>query len=75
MTRMGVIGYGYWGPNLARNFSDSPRTELVAVGVAGAAALWVLGLPGVLVIGAVTFAWRRGATTGTDTPLRRRPDL
>lgn len=31
MTRMGVIGYGYWGPNLARNFAESSRTELVAI--------------------------------------------
>ena len=22
MMRVGVIGYGYWGPNLARNFDD-----------------------------------------------------
>jgi predicted dehydrogenase len=26
-----VIGAGYWGPNLARNFSNSPDWELVAV--------------------------------------------
>ncbi len=31
MIRIGVIGYGYWGPNLARNFADSERTELAAV--------------------------------------------
>jgi predicted dehydrogenase len=29
--RVGVIGYGYWGPNLTRNFSDLPLTNLVAV--------------------------------------------
>ena len=28
---VGVIGYGYWGPNLARNFADCPDTELVAI--------------------------------------------
>ena len=22
MTRVGVVGLGYWGPNLARNFDD-----------------------------------------------------
>lgn len=30
-TRVGVIGYGYWGPNLARNFHEIPVSELVAV--------------------------------------------
>ncbi len=29
--RVAVIGAGYWGPNLIRNFSLSPRTQLVAV--------------------------------------------
>lgn len=29
--RVGVIGYGYWGPNLARNFFDLPSVELVAI--------------------------------------------
>ncbi|MCI0699774.1 MAG: Gfo/Idh/MocA family oxidoreductase, partial [Planctomycetia bacterium] len=29
--RVGVIGYGYWGPNLIRNFSSCPQTEVVAV--------------------------------------------
>lgn len=28
---VGVIGYGYWGPNLARNFAESPDCALVAV--------------------------------------------
>jgi predicted dehydrogenase len=28
---VGIIGYGYWGPNLVRNFSASPQTEVVAV--------------------------------------------
>ena len=31
MIRVGVIGYGYWGPNLARNFSECPDTVLTAV--------------------------------------------
>ncbi|MFW5709658.1 MAG: Gfo/Idh/MocA family protein [Chloroflexota bacterium] len=30
-TRVGVIGLGYWGPNLARNFFELPNAELVAV--------------------------------------------
>jgi predicted dehydrogenase len=29
--RVGVIGYGYWGPNLARNFYELPSADLVAV--------------------------------------------
>lgn len=28
---IGVVGYGYWGPNLVRNFSTSESTEVVAV--------------------------------------------
>ncbi len=31
MTRVCVIGAGYWGPNLIRNFAACPDTELVAV--------------------------------------------
>lgn len=31
MIRVGVIGYGYWGPNLVRNFTDCPRTRVTAV--------------------------------------------
>lgn len=30
-VRVGVIGYGYWGPNLVRNFAELPDVELVAV--------------------------------------------
>jgi predicted dehydrogenase len=29
--RIGVIGYGYWGPNLVRNFGADPRTRVVAI--------------------------------------------
>jgi predicted dehydrogenase len=29
--RIGVIGYGYWGPNLVRNLSTCPHTEVAAV--------------------------------------------
>ncbi|MGE3268370.1 MAG: Gfo/Idh/MocA family protein [Chloroflexota bacterium] len=28
---IGVIGYGYWGPNLVRNFSEGPESHVVAV--------------------------------------------
>lgn len=30
-SRIGVVGAGYWGPNLIRNFSELPEAELVAV--------------------------------------------
>ena len=29
--RVGVIGYGYWGPNLVRNFAAGPRTKVAAI--------------------------------------------
>jgi len=29
--KIGVIGYGYWGPNLVRNFSEVPDARVVAV--------------------------------------------
>lgn len=31
MLKIGVIGYGYWGPNLVRNFMDVPGSTVVAV--------------------------------------------
>ena len=31
MTKLGVIGYGYWGPNIVRNFSEHQDCEVVAV--------------------------------------------
>ena len=31
MVRIGIIGYGYWGPNLVRNFAESERTTVAAV--------------------------------------------
>ena len=30
-VRVGVIGYGYWGPNLVRNFAELPGSEVAAV--------------------------------------------
>jgi predicted dehydrogenase len=29
--RIGVIGYGYWGPNIVRNFHGQDRSQVVAV--------------------------------------------
>jgi predicted dehydrogenase len=29
--RIGVIGFGYWGPNLARNLAELPEYELAAI--------------------------------------------
>jgi len=31
MIGVGVIGYGYWGPNLVRNFSEALETQVVGV--------------------------------------------
>jgi predicted dehydrogenase len=31
MIGVGVIGYGYWGPNLVRNFAEVPGVRVVAV--------------------------------------------
>lgn len=31
MVRVGLIGYGYWGPNLLRNFAELPGTQVAAV--------------------------------------------
>ena len=31
MIRIGVIGYGYWGPNLVRNFHEVGGCQVVAV--------------------------------------------
>ena len=31
MIRIGVIGYGYWGPNLVRNFADRPNAQVTVV--------------------------------------------
>jgi predicted dehydrogenase len=29
--RIGVVGYGYWGPNLVRNFAMNARSKVVAI--------------------------------------------
>src|SRR5882672_11210447 len=31
MLNVSLIGYGYWGPNLARNFADADGVTLTAV--------------------------------------------
>lgn len=31
MLRVGVIGYGYWGPNIVRNFQAHPECEVVLI--------------------------------------------
>ena len=31
MIRIGVIGYGYWGPNLVRNFFETPGMQVACV--------------------------------------------
>jgi len=31
MIRLGMIGYGYWGPNLVRNFIEVPGSQVIAV--------------------------------------------
>jgi len=31
MINIGLIGYGYWGPNLARNFHSNPDMELAVI--------------------------------------------
>jgi predicted dehydrogenase len=31
MINVGVIGYGYWGPNVARNFHATPGVKLISI--------------------------------------------
>ena len=31
MIKTGLIGYGYWGPNLARNLAETRGLELTAI--------------------------------------------
>jgi predicted dehydrogenase len=31
MIKIGLIGFGYWGPNLARNFNGNPDFDLAAI--------------------------------------------
>jgi predicted dehydrogenase len=41
--RVGVVGAGYWGPNLIRNFTTCPMTEVAAVCDANPARLEAIG--------------------------------
>jgi predicted dehydrogenase len=41
--KIGVVGAGYWGPNLIRNFSTCPQTEVAAVCDADPARLAAIG--------------------------------
>src|SRR5258707_10334362 len=31
MIKVGIVGYGYWGPNVARNFNHAGVSEVVAI--------------------------------------------
>ena len=31
VLNIGVIGYGYWGPNVVRNFYNNPNAAVVSV--------------------------------------------
>ena len=31
MINVGIVGYGYWGPNLVRNFSEAPGSRVRAI--------------------------------------------
>src|SRR3954451_14934540 len=48
VTRVGVVGLGYWGPNLARNFAAIPGCELAWCCDASEAARarWTPAFPG-----------------------------
>jgi predicted homoserine dehydrogenase-like protein len=39
MINVGVIGFGYWGPNVARNFNEIPGAKVVAISDADEASL------------------------------------
>jgi predicted dehydrogenase len=47
VTRLGVVGLGYWGPNLARNFDRLPEAELAWICDSSAASLerWAPSFP------------------------------
>src|SRR4051794_32817129 len=31
MINIGIVGYGYWGPNLVRNFAETPGATIAGV--------------------------------------------
>jgi len=51
MINVGVIGYGYWGPNVTRNFNETPGARVVAISDADEGSLRraELNFPGVRV--------------------------
>ena len=53
--RVGIIGAGYWGPNLIRNFTTCPLTEVAAVCDASPArrAAVARAYPGLATVGSV----------------------
>ena len=72
MIRIGVIGYGYWGPNLVRNFIELRDAEVAAVADLDRSKLETVQrrFPAV----AVTTDFQRGAERSVDrrrSPSRR----
>ena len=49
MINIGVVGYGYWGPNVARNFNSTPGARVTAISDADEASLAraAQGFPGI----------------------------
>ena len=31
LVGIGVVGYGYWGPNLVRNFANTEGAQVIAI--------------------------------------------
>jgi len=31
MLKIGVVGYGYWGPNIVRNFMEASESQVLMV--------------------------------------------
>jgi predicted dehydrogenase len=50
---IGIVGYGYWGPNLVRNFASNPSANVVAVSDLDLAKLGTIkrSYPGVMTTG------------------------
>jgi predicted dehydrogenase len=49
MINIGIVGYGYWGPNLVRNFAETPGAQVGAVADLDSAKLAIVNrrFPGV----------------------------
>ena len=47
---IGIVGYGYWGPNLVRNFAGTPSANVIGVSDLDPAKLAVMkrSYPGVM---------------------------